>query len=426
MYIYICNVNKNQISMNKLFSILSIATMLVAVTSCSDEPGGPKTDSETEYLSSLDLNTSELQAVEGNNDFAWDFFAHNVRLSDTKNVAVSPLSMTIALTMTANATYEGSKARESILSTLGYGNLDFADVNSCTMKLVDGIGRLDKDVKLKLANSLWYDPTALTLNPAYVELLQKNFAAESNRICPETFVKDVNSWCNDKTDGMIDSFLPENMEPPVMALLNAIYFKGMWGKGYKFDKNMTVKDKFYNSDGMQSYASFMTQETILDYARNEAAEVVTLPFGSGKYNFHLVRPIVDGDIEGCMQSFLNGGWSSLKNLGYVKFDLRLPKFDVKYHIDDLKDLLAEMGMEYAMKNTDYYFAYAAGMEISKVIHEVHMQIDEEGAEAAGSSAVIMNPTVVPSAPFHLDHPFIYLLTEKESGAIIFIGCIRNL
>lgn len=434
----------------KIISFLILfAGCAITFTACSDDPKGNENVTEPNenkvvvenlgelsYIESLGLTENEHNVVVANNTFAWTFFDKKFEENKCENVIVSPLSLSISLTMLANGANDGSQARKEILNALGYGSVGISDVNSCMMKLADGINRLDKEVELSLANSLWVDHKKLFLNSEYENILKKNFSAETYPIIRETFVADVNHWCDVRTKGMIDRLLPNNYEPQDMSLINATYFKGAWAKNYCFNAENTAKDKFITSDKTSSNVDFMKMENMFAVHSNDMMESIYLPFGSGKYNFYLVRPLGESTVGDCISALKDGNWN-----GFIAshpktelLDVRLPKFDVKDE-GEIRELLASMGMQYAMHESDYYFAFPTGLEVGKILHIARFRINEEGAEAAAITDIQMegsssgeenDPDVCTPRPFYLDHPFIYLITEKTSGAILFIGCVNKL
>jgi len=425
----------------KKISLLAIGTLAV-LASCTDDPQIKAEDPATEpvdgkgivYTSSLGLSAAEIQTVRSNNDFAWNLLGE-LSKEDNQNVVVSPLSVSIAMTMMANGAYEGSDVQNEILDVLGYSQYKISDVNSATMKLADGIYRLDEEIDLALANSLWVDPSALKLNPAYTSILKKDFLAESFDIKEESFITDVNHWCDVKTKGMIQHILSANAGIPNMALINATYFKGLWSKDVRFDKALTADDDFYDVSNVRKQTEFMNAINWYNTRKSENMEIVTIPFGCGNYNFQIIRPNDGVSIESCRQSLTSGKWNQLMEATPTAklLDVKLPKFDIEYS-NSIKWLLADMGMEKAVNTADYFFAFPGGLEIENILHKAHFKIDEEGAEVAAVTGIMIDAIapddgqVAPREPepFHLDHPFIYLITEKESGAILFIGCVKEL
>lgn len=188
--------------------------LCIMLASCSDDPqvqcedptNVPVENDEIAYTSSLGLTSVEIQTVRSNNDFAWDLFGE-LSKDDSQNIVISPLSVSIAMTMMANGAYEGSEVQKEILDVLGYSECKISDVNSATSKLADGIYRLDEEIELALANSLWVNTTKLIVNAAYLEILKKDFSVESFEINKNSYASDVNTWCKTKTKGMIDQLV---------------------------------------------------------------------------------------------------------------------------------------------------------------------------------------------------------------------------
>ncbi len=429
----------------KKYLILFVALFgIVLLGSCSEEPRVQdgqdealvvEENPEIEYTSTLGLTAEESNVIKSNNDFAWNLFAKLNEGEANQNVVASPLSVSIALTMLANATTTDSEVRTEILNTLGYSDFELSDVNSAVMKLAEGIDRLDKDVVLALANSVWVNNQAIEVNPDFVALLKKDFKIESYSINRSTYISDVNNWCKVRTNGMISRFLEEDANVPDMALINATYFKGMWAENNKFDKALTKEDKFYTGNGNQSKVDFMNAKKYCESRKTGKMEMITLPFGNGNYDFCIVRPNDNVGIDECIGD-IKSNWNEIASakpsVEYLK--VKLPKFDAEY-ANDIKSLLASLGMPKAMNLPDYYFAYPKGLQVEQVRHKARLRIDEEGAEAAAVTSIDLADTDNPDGPttqspeprpFYLDHPFIYLITEKESGAIIFMGSVKSL
>lgn len=434
--------------MKKSIFYLLLLLFTGALVSCSNEPevADPNTSeepneiidepTEVTYLTSLGMSDSEKAVVAKNNSFAWTLFAKHLESTD-ENVAISPLSVSIALTMLANGTLDNSPVREEILNTLGYAGLDIKDVNAATMKLATGIERLDEEVALALANSIWVDKNGVTINPAYTDILKKDFLAEYHPIIESTYVADLNSWCEKRTNGMIKNFLSENAQVPVMALVNATYFNGKWSKDYAFEKENTVKGKFNNFDGSDSEVEYMTKTQMYGYLKTNELEAADIPFGNGNYKFVLVKPQQGYTIKECIDFFNTAkGYKFLTQMNDGKrLDLKLPKFDIDFNSERFFEILYQMGLSNALSKNDYYFAAPlTGLTVGKALHRAHLRINEDGAEAAAITFIELDVTADPSiehtpeppTPFHLDRPFLYLITEHETGTILFVGSINKL
>lgn len=426
--------------MKNYLYILLVVCLCGFASACSDEPNDDNNKSsiivedqgEIAYKSSLGLTANEANILECSNSFAWKFLA---KCHDYKsgNIVVSPLSVSITMTMLANGTYDNSPVREEILNVLGYSDFPISEVNSAVMKLADGIYRLDEPVQLCLANSLWVDPLRILLNPEYKELIKNSFFADSYVIDYASYITDVNYWAEVKTKGMIKDFLKKDAKIPEMALLNATYFKGSWNASYIFNQENTKTDNFTNSDNSVSRTEFMQKEEAYETIKFDDLEVVTIPFGNKKYQFHLIRPNDNISIDECLKSLNNGKWDEIIVSPTTKeyLSLKLPKFEIDFS-SDIKSILSDLGMVKAMSQPDFFFASPKGLITEKVIHQSRFHINEDGAEAAAITEYIpkatqsLTSTDMKPRPFNLDHPFIYLITEKSSGVIIFAGCVNKL
>jgi len=103
--------------------------------------------------------------------------------------------------------------------------------------------------------------------------------------------------------------------------------------------------------------------------------------------------------------------------------ISLPKFefDTKYF---MKDTLSAMGMPTAFSgNAD--FSGMTGKKdlfIGFVIHQAYVKVDEKGTEAAAATAVSATTTsVMLRKVFRADHPFIFIIQQKDTGSILFLG-----
>ena len=128
---------------------------------------------------------------------------------------------------------------------------------------------------------------------------------------------------------------------------------------------------------------------------------------------------------GAIEPFLTAGKLNeyKAQMKETKLDaIYLPKFefDTKYF---MKETLSIMGMPTAFGNADF-----SGMDgtkslfIDQVIHQAFVKVDEKGTEAAAATAVTVGLTsIMPSSVFRADHPFIFVIQEKETGNILFLG-----
>ena len=108
-------------------------------------------------------------------------------------------------------------------------------------------------------------------------------------------------------------------------------------------------------------------------------------------------------------------------------EICLPKFEIKtkYFI---REALSTLGMPTAFTGAADFSGMTGGRDlfISQVIHQAYVKVDEKWTEAAAATAVAMKLTAVPETKiFRADRPFIFIIQEKETGNILFMGRIVN-
>jgi len=118
----------------------------------------------------------------------------------------------------------------------------------------------------------------------------------------------------------------------------------------------------------------------------------------------------------------------VKDLALRRVALTMPKFEFKSSFG-LKETLAAMGMPVAFSGGADFSGMTGNRDlfIADVIHEAFVSVDEAGTEAAAATAVVMTMTAPPGAPVEVtvDHPFIFLIRDIETGAILFFGRVVN-
>jgi serpin B len=211
-----------------------------------------------------------------------------------------------------------------------------------------------------------------------------------------------------------------------LVLTNAIYFKGNRAK--QFDKENTLEADFKVTPGKTVKVRMMSltgKEAKFNYTETPELQILELPYDGGELSMLIMLPRED-NLQ-TIEELLNGGnltgWKN--NLMEQEVNVYLPKFtfETKYF---MKETLEEMGMPTAF-SMDADFSGMDGTDrlyISSVIHQAFVEVNEEGTEAAAATAVVMLEKGMPTT-FRADHPFIFIIREKETGSILFLGRVVN-
>ena len=369
-------------------------------------------------------NAPEGDIAASVNRFGLKLFQKLAEEEKDSNVVISPLSVSMALTMVLNGAE--SRTAEAMASTLELAGLSPDLINQSYQKLNDQLTTIDTAVVFKIANSIWYrreipvEQTFLNLNQAFFDA----------RIRPVNFndatVDAINAWVKDNTNGKIPLIIDKPIDPNlVMILINAIYFHGNWTN--QFDEKSTREDEFTLLDGSKSPCKMMSQEKRFRYFENDSFQAVDLPYGDKTFSMIVFLPkpgVHVDDLMGRLDEDSLEGWLGSFRLsnGFIY----LPKFKIEY-ARELSKVLTSLGMGIAFSpDADFAGINRDGLIfISFVKHKTFIEVDEEGTEAAAVTATGMATSAAPSQGFimRVDRPFLLLIRENHSRTILFVGRI---
>lgn len=405
----------------RLFTILTAgAAFLLSAVSC----GKSGYDEKNNPYKSLELTTKSVAFVEKGSAFTFDFIAR-IDAFAQKDYIISPLSMQILLGMILDGA-QGATAEE-ICKVLGYGAGETDAVNEYCLSMLKQLPALDKKTQLSMANAIFVDD-GWPLLDSYKSTVRQYYQAEvSNLDFTDNAgsLKAINGWCKDHTNGLIPKIL-DQVDPNMLAyLLNAMYFKSQWKE--KFPKNATAQEAFTKENGAQGKVPMMKQEKDYSYDENDIYQVVRLPYGNGAFSMYVFLPRGKNGVADVAGALKKSDWNSVRyNMETCEVDLWLPKFETTYHIK-LNDILSEMGMPSSFDPERAHFKAMSeyALCLSFVQQDAVIKVDEEGSEAAVvSSAGMMKEASLPPGAhvvFHADHPFLYLIAESSTGAVLFAG-----
>ncbi|MCR5018662.1 MAG: serpin family protein [Bacteroidales bacterium] len=376
----------------------------------------------------ITLTKAQTEFVTTGNTFAFNFLG-KVNAVETKDYMISPLSMQFLLGMILEGA-AGDTAAE-ISSVLGYGADGAEAVNEYCLAMLSQLPEVDKETKLSIANAIILNEEC-KLNKQYRETVSKYYQAE---VANKSFydvkgtAQYINDWCSSHTEGMIPKILDE-VSPEMMAyLLNALYFKSKWASPFK--KEFSEQMDFTAEDGKKSKVTMMCQESDFLHYTGKQFNAVRLNYGNSAYSMTVLLPNSGYTVADAV-SFLQGtSWDEFsKSFHYSKVNLWLPRFETTYKIV-LNDLLSEMGMPLSFTPAaDFSPMSEDAAYLSFVQQDAKIKVDEEGTEAAAISSAGMYRTTSVGMPdpiiyFHADHPFLYVISERSTGAVLFAGRFSN-
>ncbi|MDD2513563.1 MAG: serpin family protein [Proteiniphilum sp.] len=420
--------------MKPFFSHLRIAllTALLLVSSSCDQNGKLPDGGELSDPIKISLRGEEVAMLQADQQFAFDFFTRVFEAEAAgkdRNFMVSPLSLSMALAMTRNgAAGDTEAAMTETMNLTPLGNE--AAINSYYRKLREALLTTDPSTKLSIANSIWTNKD-VTIKPAFIAVNRDYFhsTVEAVDFGDVVTVGRINRWAADNTEKLIDHVLDETDPMALMYLLNAIYFKGIWSS--PFDAKQTSKRPFTDESGTVKNVDMMHQKAVFRYHENEVLQMVELPYGNQAFSMVVLLPKAGKRLSVVNAALQNGSaWGTLQSaLCNAEVDLCLPRFKTEYS-KRLNDVLSDMGMGIAFIPGRANFSRMSDADafISFVDQFTYINTNEEGTEAAAVTAVGMQLTAVQkprSVTFHANRPFVYLIRENSSGAILFMGAVKN-
>ncbi len=357
--------------------------------------------------------------------FAFGLFQDIVSNDGSDIVFLSPLSASLALSMTANGASETT--RQEMLSVLGF-DCSIKEVNEYNRSVMDLFASEPDGVELNAANSIWVSD-AFPLKGRFCRTVRKNYDAMvtnldfSDPASPSV----INRWCADNTAGRIDKMI-EAIDPATqLYLLNALYFKGLWTT--PFDTALTREDIFHG-DSNDSQVKFMYNKAYFPYYIGPEGSMVELPYGDDR-NF-VMDVIIPPDGLSADEFVIGLDSESLSRLssGLQTDEIRLmlPSFKAEYDVS-LNAALQRLGMKEAFTSSaDFSDMSKEPLMISEVRQKTFIEVNEEGSEAAAITSVSMMRASLGPEPvrFTVDRPFVFLIRERTSGTVLFMGLVRNL
>ena len=369
---------------------------------------------------SIELTQDEKQLVEQNNDFAFNLFR---KTRTGASQIISPLSITYSLGMLNNGA--AGQTQQEILQVLGFK--DVAALNEFCLKMQNEFltSRLVDGTKALLSNTIFVNQgLGWQLQDGFINKAKDYyFALPENRDFNDgRTLGAINQWASDHTDGMIQEVLNESDFDPsaVSYLLNALYFKGLWSN--PFDVLMTREDIFEGGNTV-----LMMQDTWFDlkYAENELYQMVWLPYGNKTYQMEIILPRKGKTLDEVVE-YLNGTNWQLEGQPTM-VSVKLPRFETSTEID-LRDIMSTLGMPSVFSCEDADLSNLCmdnngeNLFISNMKQVAKIKLNEQGTIAAAVTIdLITGSDGSKPVEFYANHPFLYVISERSTGIILFIG-----
>jgi serpin B len=386
-------------------------------------------------------NLSEL--VEGNTVFAFDLYRRLAEQQEGENLFYSPYSISLALAMA----YAGARGEteEQMAHALRFTLPDerlHPAFNALDQELAqrgkmpEGVDEADqqqpKGLRLNIVNAIWAQESYDFLD-AFLDILAANYGAGLRVLdfarSPEESRVVINDWVSQQTEGRIENLIPQGTIGPFtrLVLTNAVYFKAAWA--HPFQEQATEKGVFTLLDGSQTVVPMMRLAESLGYAEGEHYQAVELPYSGHKMSMVVILPERDRFDE--FESSLDGNrvQEIVSDLTDQQVALRMPTFEFDSRFE-LRQALGELGMPAAFSSAADFSGMTGTTDLflSDVLHKAFVSVDEQGTEAAAATAaVVVEGEQRPAdlVTMLVDHPFILLIRDIETGTVLFVGRVLD-
>jgi len=406
--------------------LVALCLIIISFSACKKEGHVP-----TDITKTIVLPANGSSVIDANNTFAFNFLHATLQKDNSNNnKLISPLSIYLALSMTYNGANNATK--DSMAKTLQLSGINIDDLNAVCNALITQLPAEDNRVQLSIANSIWYNQNNFQPLTSFVNTVHNFYNADAQALNfnDASSVNTINHWVAQNTNNKITKVIEAISPNDLMYLINAIYFNGAWQ--YTFPISNTHNDAFHLQDGSTKTVQFMQQEISANFYRDGSFTLIELPYGGGKScSMYIVLPADQQQNINAFVSSINKNVleNAISKADTAAVQISIPKWEYAYNIDDMRPELSMLGMGNAFTDAaDFSNMYNAAQIkpfITKAVHKAYIKVNEEGTVAAAVTGIGVGTTSSEQIVFKVDHPFLYTIVEKQTGAILFTGVINN-
>lgn len=434
---------------SQLVSVLAISSLLLIVSGCNNTMKNNKASAVTDMVTPNQpaisnqvppvevktlTSTAEgiAEVVKANNQFAIDMYQqiNGQNKQAEKNVFFSPYSLSTAMAMLYVAAEGETKAQ--IQRAFYYPSLNVLNPNSAALH--EQFNKPNPNYQLATANDLWIQQ-GLRPNQNYLDTVQRYYGGKVTPLdfknSPEPSRQTINKTIANYTQQMIPEVLPASSidTNTVTVLTNAVYFKGDWKNTFA----PSEKRPFNKFDGSIIDVDMMHEQAPYAYTEDAQVQVVQLPYKGDELSMMVVLPKAKDKIAmqrlvGTLSAKQISQWNS--NLVNQEIILDLPKFKLEENYG-MNSLLANMGMTKAFgSDADFgLFSQDLSLSVDAIAHKAVIEVDEKGTKAAASTSISIVPMSLGysmnTIKFKVDHPFMFVIKDNKTDAILFLGQVNE-
>lgn len=406
----------------------------------AEEESYSKTAFDTIIDAKESLGISEMAS-----GFSLDLFKEMCAASPEGNICLSPSSIVTTLAMILNGAQ--GETRAEITNALGLDSVPLEQINKWQHKLLadmpqdslkgiessnNGTTIVGSNAYLSKANLIAFRKGTKP-SPYFLDIVNDLYRAKSDSLTPGASTR-INQWCLEQTKGMINGIVNEDsIENSPMLLANAIYFNGYWEKA--FSDSWTGKETFYTSKGKVK-VMMMNQgevETPNCHPTDEAKHPLpfrtfTMNFIGGRFAMLFALPndkISTDSVLTHVTAPRLFRWAEAKA---KKIEIKAPKLKIENQFY-AEETLKALGINRAFSNSGDLSGIAPNLFIGQMVQKAVLEMNEDGTRCAAETVTFLSICENEGKPilekFHLDHPFLFFILDKENKEILFEGRVTN-
>jgi len=376
----------------------------------------------------IKLTPGSEKVISESNQFGIQLFT-SVALEEPKNLTLSPLSASAALTMLLNGT--AGETYNQLRTVLNYPTgMSLEEINKAYNNLVGQLLEADPVVELALANAMFYRQ-GFQVKPPFLQAIKTDFGATVSGLdfSQQSAIDAINKWASDNTKGRITRVIDNISDLARLFLMNALYFKGQWTDA--FDKAETRNMPFFTNATTHINVPTMNRKLTVRSVFNDQYHAVELPYGRGNFAMVVVVP-QNNDLKSFLRGFTPATWSEISGAldsqtAGASMDVFLPRFRFRYQ-KTLNENLRGLGMVNAFDPNLADLSPIADIRdlfVHFVNQNTFIEVNEEGTTAAAVTTVGVGITSVGPPPFIADRPFLFFIRERTTNTILFVGQVLN-
>mgnify|MGYP002625797284 CR=1 FL=1 len=398
--------------------LLALVLGLAVIVGCDKKD--PLDDQENDFIP-ISLTTRQDACKTAANGFVFSFLEQVDKASANKSYFFSPLSVEFVLGMLATGT--NGETSEQILKALGTDDLE--SLNSYAKTMLETLPSIDNKSSIGLANLSLYDKD-VSLKNDYCKAISNYYGAlvKSMDFNSKKTTQYVNKWASDNTKGTIKELIDDgDLNNQKFFLANALYFKGAWSAPYE----TTKKDKFHLIGGKDIQVQMMESAKPHEFRSYDKLSVLYSLYGNGAYCMSVYLPDQGLSLSEVMPDIVDI-WENKftpTESGMTKL-VRMPMFKSSYEFD-LNSILQSIGITGIFNNGSDFSPMTTfrPLVVSYIKQKSVIEVNDKGTEAAAVTYTGLNMAsgepLNTTREFIADRPFLYIISERSTNSILFMG-----